>query len=380
VPPAAGPQIDDAVRALDAGRAADARPHLEKSVAARPGDAYVWALLARTYWTLKDPAKAKTAADRAESGVKASPEAQHALALYYAQSGNRKRAALLEGWYAASGKADSNATIRAAMLYFETGGYADAIRFGAPAADRPEIALLLARSYEALKQPAQAIAAYESLPRLRPYDEESHSQLAQAYLRAGRFNDAVEKLEASVRTFDKSPQLELALGVAYYGQRRFADAGKRFLRVIDLAPEIEQPYVFLAKMIDQLEAMLPEIRAKFAAWNQAEKRNHYAPFVYSKVAPPEEVEGLLREAIRRQPAFWESHADLAAILERRRDFAGAARELEESAKLSPEEPSVQYRLSRVYARLGQGEKSAAARARHEKLSAAAGAKAGMTAP
>lgn len=373
--PAAGPQIEDAARALDAGRAAEVRPYLEQSATAHPRDSYVWALLARTYWTLKDPLKAKAAAGRAEAAGVASPDAQHALALYYAQSGNRKRAAVLEGMYAASPKADANASVRAAMLYFETGGFAEAIRFGAAGADRPEVALLIARSYEALKQPNEALTAYQALVRVRPYDEESHSQLGQAYLRAGRFNDAVEKLEIATRSFDKSPQIELALGVAYYAQRRFTDAGKRFLRVIDLAPDIEQPYVFLAKMIDQLDPMLPEIKTKFAAWNQSERGNHYAPFVYSKVAPEEESEALLREAIRRQPAFWESHFDLAAILERKRDFPAALKELEESAKRSPEEPAVQYRLSRVYDRLGQPAKAAAARARHEKLNA--GAKTGM---
>ena len=373
---AAGPQIEDAARALDAGRAAEVRPYLERSAGARPSDAHVWALLARTYWTLKDPVKAKAAADRAERGVNASPQAQHALALYYAQSGNRKRAAVLESMYASSGKADALASTRAAMLHFETRGFAEAIRYGSKTPDRPDIVVLLARSYEALKQPDAALKQYEALVQLRPYEEESHSQLGQAYLRAGRFNAAVSTLEASMRTFDKSPQLELALGVAYYGQRRFSDAGKRFLRVIDLDASIEQPYVFLAKMIDQLEPMLAEISGKFAAWHRAEQGNHYAPFVFSKVAPDEEVESLLREAIRRQPAFWESHFDLAGALERKRDFAGAAQELEQSAKLSPEEPAVQYRLSRVYARLGQSEKAAFARARHEKLTAG-NTKAGM---
>jgi tetratricopeptide (TPR) repeat protein len=366
---ALGPQLDDAVLALDRGRAAEVRPYLEQSAGARPGDAAVWALLARTYWMLKDPAKAKTAAERAERSIAGSPVAQHALALYYAQSGNRKRAASLEGMYASSGKADALASARAAMLHFETGGYAEAVKFGAMTPERPEIALILARSEEALRHPDEALRWYGALVQLRPYDEESHSQLGQACLRMGRFQEAVNRLEASIRTFDKSPQLELALGVAYYGQRRFTEAGKRFLRVIELDPSIEQPYVFLAKMIDQLEPMLPEIRVRFAAWNRTETRNHYAPFVYAKIVKAEEAEPLLREAIRRQPAFWESHFDLAGLLERRRDFAAAAAELEQSARFSPEEPSIQYRLSRVYARLGQAEKAAAARARHEKLNA-----------
>ncbi len=372
---ATGPQISDAARALDAGRAAEVRTYLEQSVSAQPSDSFAWALLARTHWALKEPSKAKSAAERAERGVAGSPDAQHSLALYYAQSGNRKRAAELEGLYAGSPKADSGAMVRAALLHFEVGSYAEAIRFGEKTgADRPDIALMLARAYEARKETDASLRAYEKFAALQPWDEESYSQLGQAYLRAGRFSEALERLEAGVRKFDKSPQLELALGVAYYGQRRFSDAGRKFLRVIDLAPDIEQPYVFLAKMIDQLESMLPEITAKFAAWNALEKTNHFAPFVYAKVAS--EPEPLLREAIRRQPKFWESHFDLGAILEQKREFAAAAVELEESAKLSPNEAAPQYRLARIYARLGQTEKAAAARAKHEKLTAA-NAKPGM---
>lgn len=372
---ATGPQISDAARALDAGRAAEVRPYLEQSVNAKPGDAFAWALLARTYLALKEPAKAKSAADRAERGVAGSPDAQHALALYYAQSGNRKRAAELEGMYAASPKADSLASVRAALLHFETGGYAEAIRFGKMTPDRPDIALMLARAYEARKETDAALAAYEKFVTLKPWDEESYSQLGQAYLRAGRFTEALDRLEAAVRKFDKSPQLELALGVAYYGQRRFLDAGRKFLRVIDLDPDIEQPYVFLAKMVDQLETLRPEITAKFTAWNAAEKKNHFAPFVLAKLTDGD-PEPLLREAIRRQPAFWESHFDLGVALEQKRNFAAAAAEFEESARLSPNEASPQYRLARIYARLGQPEKAAAARAKHEKLTAA-NAKPGM---
>ena len=72
---ATGPQISDAARALDAGRAAEVRPYLEQSVNAKPGDAFAWALLARTYLALKEPAKAKVAAGRAERGVAAGADA-----------------------------------------------------------------------------------------------------------------------------------------------------------------------------------------------------------------------------------------------------------------------------------------------------------------
>ena len=47
------------------------------------------------------------------------------------------------------------------------------------------------------------------------------------------------------KVFDRSPQLELALGVTYYGLRRFPESVDQFFKTIDLAPDIPQPYAFL---------------------------------------------------------------------------------------------------------------------------------------
>ena len=71
------------------------------------------------------------------------------------------------------------------------------------------------------------------------------------------------------KNFDKSPQLELAAGVAYYGLRRFPEAIEAFLRTIRLDPGIEQPYVFLGRMLDQAEDKLPQITEVFAGTDHA---------------------------------------------------------------------------------------------------------------
>src|ERR1700683_1697417 len=94
-----------------------------------------------------------------------------------------------------------------------------------------------ARDYEAGGQLEQAAAEYERALELNPREEQYYFEAAHAYLLLQRFDPAVRILERGSKTFPKSAQLELALGVAYYGQRRFGEATAAFLRTNDLAPE-----------------------------------------------------------------------------------------------------------------------------------------------
>ena len=66
-----------------------------------------------------------------------------------------------------------------------------------------------------------------------------------------------------------SAQLELALGVAYYGMRRFDDAAGAFLRTISIAPEIDRPYLFLGRFLDQIPGRLPEVTKQFINYETA---------------------------------------------------------------------------------------------------------------
>ena len=359
--------IGNAQAALEAGRLAEARVLLESMA----GDGRAAALLARVYWQSKLPQKAALAAQSAARLGAGVPFVQHTLALYFAQSGQRKLAAVWEGRFAESKEADSAAALRAAMLFAEVGDWPAAIRFGSAAlakGDRADLRLLLARAFETSGKPDLAAEQYRALLILLPYDEPSHAAYGQALLRMGRFNEAASFLEDARRKFDKSPQIELAFGVALYTQRRFGPAGERFLKVIDLAPEVPQPYIFLARMIDQLPERLPEIRARAEAWLRMEPKNGFAPFVVARAGLTDpEAKPLLLEAIRRDATVWEFPFELGQLLERERDYSGAAAAYEKAVALNPKMPEPHYRLARVYDRLGSAPKAARERALHEKL-------------
>jgi tetratricopeptide (TPR) repeat protein len=237
----------------------------------------------------------------------------------------------------------------------------------------------LGRKYEAAGALAQAASEYEQAIELRPYEEAYYFQAAHMRLLRQEFEAAVKILERGCKVFDKSAQLELALGVAYYGQRRFSDAAGAFLRTIEIAPEVQQAYLFLSKMLDQITDRLPQILPRFQAWAAANPNDALAQFVYAKGldasrGSPEKIEQLLRTSIRLKGDQWESHYELGVLLEKQRKFAEAALELERSAAINPKEAGVRYHLARVYDRLGQAEKAAEQRAAHKRLTDPEGVK------
>lgn len=232
----------------------------------------------------------------------------------------------------------------------------------------------LGKAYEANGQTDKAVIELQEAIRKNEYQESYYFDLANVLLRHQNFDAAIQVLESSRRIFAKSAQLELALGVAYYGQRRFAEAVDTFLRTIVIAPGVPQPYVFLGRILEHADKRLPEIVDWFHARAIALPKDFMAQFLFGKALAAQgeqlaEAETSLRASIALKEDFWESHYELGLILEKARKFEESARELERSAALNPAAPTPHYRLARVYDRLGRSEDAARERALHEKLTA-----------
>jgi tetratricopeptide (TPR) repeat protein len=377
-----------ALAALDAQRYSEARVLLERAAAANPNDGRLHASLALAYFKLNLKQFAANAARRAEALQQNSPPTQHALALFYAQSGNRKRAAELESLYALSPLADPSAPARAAFLNAEVQNFPQALRFARIALERTptsQLFALAANAAEASNQLAEAIELHKQWTEKWPYDEDAHAALAMALLRQSRFNEATESLQKARQTFDKSPQIELALGVAHYAMRRFPEAGKSFFRVIELDPQVHQPYVFLSRMLDQLPAEAPKFLAAAEHWYESKAEHSFAPFVYAKALlatdpANTQIRPLLEESLRRDPKQWEFHFEFAQLLERQKDYPSAAKHFEQAVAADPNRPEPHYRLARVYDRLNLPAKARAERETHQRLLNAAPAKSGMDIP
>lgn len=362
------------MRLLDSGQAPAAVRLIDSALAKAPGNSLLVAMKARALLAQGQKSQALALAARAERMAPRDPQTQHNLALFHAQSGDRRKAAELESSFALSPAADRAAAARASILNFETGRLPEAIALGERAVsldDRVEVRLMLARAYEKSGNPDGVARHYDALLRADPYEEETYSSYGQALLRMGRFPQAVSVLEEGQKRFDKSAQIILALGVAYYGERRFSEAGGRFLRVIDIAPAVPQPYLFLSKMLNHVEARMPDAIARFEQWNRAETTSPFPPLVLGKAlllsGDQTRAEALFRDSIRRRDDVWESHFELGQVLDAAGDLSGAAREYQRAIALSPDQPPPHYKLARVYVRQGLTAKAELERRLHSRL-------------
>lgn len=239
---------------------------------------------------------------------------------------------------------------------------------------------LLGKGYAQSGQMDKAVPELKAAIRLAPDNEAFRFDLARLFLYQQDFQAAIAGLEDARKQFPRSAQIELALGVAYYGQRRFEDTVQAFLKTIDLAPDVPQPYLFLGRILEHAGAHMPEIAAKFAAWERLEPANPEAPLLHAKALlaqfPPagwdakaDEAQALLEKSIALKSNSAEAQFELGCLMERNHDYARAAELLEKSIQLNPNDPVAHYRLSRVYDRLGKKAQAGAERALHERLSA-----------
>lgn len=371
--------LRDGLLALNGNDLPAARVQLEKASRITPRDARIWLALAQTYRKANDAKLAASAAARAASLGADDPVILHGLAIFHTESGNWAEAADFEARYAERAPGDLDASLRAVSLCLQAGQPKRAIqiaRQGLASEDRAALRNLLGKALAADGQLPEAARELQQAVRLSPFEEAYHFDLAHALLLRHDFEGAWRALEAARKIFDKSAQIELATGVALYGLRRFGEAIDSFLRAAALAPDVEQPYVFLGRILSQAEARLPEIAEKFAAFAAARPRHFLGKYLEAKAQaalgdPFGRAEALLRESIALNDQFWESHFELGVLLERRRAFADAAAALELAARLHPGNAATHYRLARLYDRLGKPDQAAAARSLHQKYEAQA---------
>ena len=353
-----------------------ARARLEEASRIQPKNPNALLGLVRTYWRLGLSDLATSTAARAQAAAPDDPIVLHSLAFFYSETGDPAKAAPLEARYAATTSRDTDAFPRAIDLYLHAAQPKAAIDLAKEALakdDRAALHGLLGSAYEMDNQPRLAIPEFQQAIRLDRYQESYYFDLGRLYLRHDNPAAASQVLEDGRRVFAKSPQLELALGVAYYSLRRFEDSADCFLRTIQFAPAVEQPYVFLGRMLDQSPGQLPQITSAFAAFVKSRPDSYLAQFLYARALSiqgedPARIESLLRQSISLKDAYWESHYELGQLLERRKDFGAAAAEYRRAIELNAANPAAHYHLARVYERLGKHDEAAAEYAAHQRLS------------
>jgi tetratricopeptide (TPR) repeat protein len=239
--------------------------------------------------------------------------------------------------------------------------------------------IALAEVYRKSGDGAKAAALAEKAARLAPKDHAVAQALATFYfssaeplLKAGKFGEAVSALEPARKNIGQNAQIELALGVAYYGLRRFDEAADAFLRTIAIAPETDQPYVFLGKVLDQVPARQAEATARFAQYEAAHPGSAtgyllHAQGLDAQGIEPEKARALIEKSLAIDGSNAAAHFEMGNLLDRFKQYEEAAREFERAAALNPSDAAAHYRLARDYERLGRHDAAQAEREKHAAL-------------
>lgn len=382
-----GPQADALVRqgliALQSRDIPKAQEYLEQAIEVDPEDARAWIGLAQIYRMLNLHANAGRHADEAARIGADSPLIQHALSMFHADSGDFAEAARWEERFARGERGGEEAYLRAITLYLQAEMPLKATEVGEAAIESglEGSALVhnaLGKAYTMADKPVQGLRSLRIAVKNLPYQESLHHDLGYFHLLQQDFDAAHRAFLVGRKYFDKSPGIEIGLGIVAYQQRRFDDAIDQFLRAAELAPDMEQPHAFLGRLLQHARPRIDEVENRMRVFHEQHSRNHYGPFLYGQVLlsrvggrrDPEVLSGiekLLRESIGRRDDFWESHYELGVLLEKKRDFRSAEQHFERAAKLNPNSSKPHYRLARIYQRLGKAKEAKRERELHKRI-------------
>jgi superkiller protein 3 len=239
------------------------------------------------------------------------------------------------------------------------------------APENPAVAKSLTIYYEETHQPLKAARSAAKL-KDNGHAAELYFQATQPLLEQQKFWEALAILNEAVKQFPGNVQLQLALGVTDYALRRFDEAADSFLRTIDLAPDTEQAYTFLGRILDQIPAKLPEVSLRFAKYEEAHPASAAAHLLRAKAldaqsAEPEAALRSIDQSLAIDSSNAAAHFERGTLLDRLKRFADAAAEFERAAALDPTDPATHYRLARDYDRLGKREAAQAEREKHALL-------------
>jgi protein O-GlcNAc transferase len=238
------------------------------------------------------------------------------------------------------------------------------------APDDPIVSQSLVTYYSETNQPLKAARNAAKLP-----DKDKAAALyfeaSQPLLNQQKYSDAAIVLQEAAKQFPTNAQIALALGVADYALRRFDDAADAFLHTIDLAPDIDQPYTFLGRILDQIPTRLPQVTERFTKYEAAHPTAAayllHAKALDAQSLDPDAALSLVDKSLAIDSTDASAHFEKGTVLDRLKRFADATAEFEKAAAIAPADAATHYRLARDYDRLGKHEAAQAEREKHAKL-------------
>lgn len=187
-------------------------------------------------------------------------------------------------------------------------------------------------------------------------DENLTLDLATAYVRTGRFNDAARMLEVATKSYPNSAPLTSSLVSAYVKLSRFDEAAKVAEQLARRNPlDIEAQRIYLSVLVLNAEnqTAMPLARKLLA------QSPHDADFLYLNgvlertTGDFAAARGHLEEAAKLSPNQYSIRYNLGYTLDQLQDYLGAKEQLQKAIQLDPGEPESYFELAKALRKLGE---------------------------
>lgn len=262
-------------------------------------------------------------------------------------------------------------TYNLALAYHRANRGAQAAKFLEDALARREAANLfnlLGEVREVGQLYAPAAAAYRRASELEPQNEIYLFDYAQALVRAGEIDDALNVFAKAAENFPNSVRLRLGRGAAQYVKGDYEEAVRTLLKASEVDPQAPEVYELLGRAYDAAGSSQGAVEGRFSDYLKTRTGDARAEFFYGKILAARgrqtndsetatEGRRRLEKALSLSENFAEAHFELGVLLLEKNQLAAARRHLERAAQITPNWPEVFYRLSRLYAKVGEKQRA-----------------------
>lgn len=244
--------------------------------------------------------------------------------------------------------------------------------------DTAEAENLLGEVYEESREYLKAVRAFQKAAEMESANEDYRFDFVRELLAHHNFDVATLVAAPAVHDFPQSQRLRLALGVAYFGRGRFRESLESFLETAKKIPDAELPLYFLALAADATGKNLEETRALLEAYLKRHPEQFWPYYFLGRAAYRPDFRGeqtgdlgraerLLKESIRLNPNYADSHYELGVVYSEQEHWPQAMEEYEKAIRLKPDLSEAHYRLSQSYRHIGDLRRSEQEMQIHRKL-------------
>lgn len=208
----------------------------------------------------------------------------------------------------------------------------------------------------------EAVNHMQTAMQLNPSEPNVYA-LAIELLRHWTWQPATEVTQYGVEHFPQSRRLQLARGIAFYGNGRYAESATVFGALLAIDPDNEDYGSLLGRSCSSLGgAVAPQCDSLVAFAAKHPGNAQIAVFAALSILHKpnakdelDQAEQLLRQAIRADPKLPEAYYQLSVAEQERLQWSESVANLNKAIELRPTYAEAHYRLARAYAHLHQPE-------------------------